>query len=448
MHFHPTQAEVARDDTRFRIVDCGRQWGKTTLACWEMFGCAVSHRDRRIGYFATTFGQARDIAWKYLKEITAPVWAKEPNESRLELFVKTQDGGVSEIVLKGWESVETNRGTQFDLIVLDEVSKMRNFKDGWEGVLLGTLAFRQGKALLISTPYGFNHFHDLYQLGQSGQNSYKSWRFTSFDNPHLPVDYLHTIESTVTKDFWAQEYLADFRRFTGLIYQEFDINTHVHEFEHSFNEHGEYVFGLDFAVRGWTACLASIIKPDGEIYHLDEYKVQSLTAQQHGEAIIKMLTKYAPINSWTGYADPAGFAKNQQKGEMIWALADEYLEMGLPITRANNEVTSGINYVRQLHKLNKIHVHPRCTNYIDEKLQYQWKPDTDSKVEIDSPEKVRKINDHIMDTERYELYSKTVAPDRPSNLTPGMPLTFKLMIDTPDPTNDKITPLTSKTIYD
>lgn len=446
MHFHPTQAQVASDDTRFRIVDCGRQWGKTTLACWEMFGCAVSHKDRRIGYFATTFGQARDIAWKYLKEITAPVWAKEPNESRLELFVKTQDGGISEIVLKGWESVETNRGTQFDLIVLDEVSKMRNFKDGWEGVLLGTLAFRQGKALLISTPYGFNHFHDLYQLGQGNNPSYKSWRFTSFDNPYLPVDYLHTIESTVTKDFWAQEYLADFRRFTGLIYQEFDINTHVHEFDLPTTT--ENLFGLDFAVRGSTASLPVFIDTANDIWIPDNYKVQSETAQTHSEAIRAMLTRYRPLNQYTGYADPAGFAKNQQKGEMMWALADEYLEADFPITRANNEVVSGINYVRQLFKANKIHIHPRCTLLIDEVLQYQWKPESDSKTEQDEPEKVRKVNDHLLDAMRYAVYSKTVAPDKPTNLTPGMPIVFKLMIDTPDPNANKLTPIDTRDIYD
>lgn len=446
MHFHETQALVAKDNTRFRVVDCGRQWGKTTLACWEMFGCAVSHKDRRVGYFATTFGQARDIAWKYLKEITAPVWAKDPNESRLELFVRTQDGGVSEITLKGWESVETNRGTQFDLVVLDEVSKMRNFKDGWDGVLLGTLAFRRGKALFISTPYGFNHFHDLYQLGQSGNPDWSSYRFTSFDNPHLPTDYLATIESTVTKDFWAQEYLADFRRFTGLIYQEFDINSHVHEF--TLPNSIEPIFGLDFAVRGFTASLPVFISSDDHIYITDNYKVEAMTATVHAEAIRAMLTRYKPLEAYTGYADPAGFAKNQQRGEMLWSLADEYLEAGFPITRANNEVSAGINYVRQLFKANRIHISPNCTLLIDELLQYQWKPSSDSKVEQDEPEKVRKLNDHLLDAMRYAVFSKTVSPEKESRLKPGMPITFTLKLDEETKSSDVYTPIPIKSIYD
>ena len=70
------------------MVNCGRQWGKTELAIWEMFACAIAHKDRRIGYFATTHAQAKDIAWKRLKEISEGACAKEPNETILELDKK------------------------------------------------------------------------------------------------------------------------------------------------------------------------------------------------------------------------------------------------------------------------------------------------------------------------------------------------------------------------
>ena len=412
MKLHPTQSLVAKDKTRFRVVNCGRQWGKTTEAVEEMSGCAYAKGGRRIAYFATTHGQARDIAWEMFKKKLRPVLAKEPNETLLELTIKTQDGGTSEIFLKGWESIERSRGTQYDFIVCDEVSKMRRFKEGWEGVLLGTLAFRRGTALFISTPYGFNHFHDLYQLGQSGNNEWKSWRFTSFDNPYLPKDYLETIHNTVTEDFWAQEYLADFRRFTGLIYQEFDMNRHVALLDHEFGQHADYYFGQDFAVRGWTANLPCRITSDGKIYIPDNYKEQSLTAEQHSEGIKTMLQQYQSLDKWTGYADPAGFAKNQQKGDMLWSIADDYLQAGLPIVPANNEVTAGINFVRQLFKQDKIIISPKCTKLIDEIIQYQWKEQTATKVgKEDDPEKVRKINDHLVDAMRYMLYSKPTIPE-------------------------------------
>ncbi len=461
MQFHTTQSLVAKDDTQYRIVDCGRQWGKTTLAVWEMTACAYAKKGRRVAYFATTFGQARDIAWAMLKEITRPVWAKPPNESRLELYINTQDKGISEIFLKGFESVETARGQQFDLLVLDEVSKMNNFKEGWEGALLGTLAFRKGKALFISTPYGFNHFHTLYELGQSDNPLYKSWRFTSFDNPHLPKDYLESIQTTVTEDFWAQEYLADFRRFTGLIYKEFDIAKHVHDFPTDLNMPGEYLFGQDFGVRGWNAMVACRVDSEGNLWIFDNFKQEGLTAIDAATQEKQILKKYADLEKYTGYADPAGWANNlgsivtgQQETKsmqsMQWAIASEFIEAGLPIVPANNRVVSGINYVRQLFKAGKIHIHPRCTALIDELVQYQWKsPSMSSLGEEDDPEKVRKINDHLVDAFRYMLYSKPEAAevvDEPRSTV--FPAKFPLKFEVPEELGDKFTEIETSSIYD
>ena len=412
-----------------------------------MFACAIAHKDRRIGYFATTHAQAKDIAWKRLKEISEGAWAKEPNETLLELHINTVDGGTSEIVLRSWESVEKSRGTQFDLIVLDEVAKMRNFQDGWNGALIGTLAFREGKALFVSTPWGFNHFHDLYKLGQTNNPLYKSWRFTSFDNPFLSSDYLQGIQANSTEDFWQQEYLADFRRFTGLIYKEFDVTQHVHDFDHSFNEYGEYIAGQDFAVRGNNALIPMIMKSDGNVYILDNYKKDNLTSDIHGADMREMLMKYAPLEKYTIYGDPAGWITTQESKDsfskrMHWSLADEYLEQGLPLIRGNNEVTAGINYVRQLFRLNKIHIHPRCTQLIDELLQYQWAEQSKASIgNKDAPEIVRKVNDHLVDSLRYALFSKPTAPQEQVPFTRGLPIMFKppMIEETQD--SDKLTPL-------
>ena len=164
MILHPTQKIVAKDNHDFRIVCCGRQWGKTTLSMLEVVACAYAKKDREITYFATTFEQARNIAWNMLKEFTKTIWAKLPNESRLELHIKTQDKGISRITLRGFENIETARGQQFDLLIIDEVAYLRNWDYAWQAILEPTLAFRKGKALFISTPYGENHFKKLFEL--------------------------------------------------------------------------------------------------------------------------------------------------------------------------------------------------------------------------------------------------------------------------------------------
>ena len=67
MQLTPAQKQIARDKHRFRVVNCGRRFGKTILATEEMIALGL-HREARIAYVAPTFQQARDIAWEQLKK--------------------------------------------------------------------------------------------------------------------------------------------------------------------------------------------------------------------------------------------------------------------------------------------------------------------------------------------------------------------------------------------
>jgi hypothetical protein len=64
--------------------------------------------------------------------------------------------------------------------------------------------------LFISSPKGFNHFYDLYNL-EAKDKDYKSFHFTSYDNPFIPRDEIDKASKELTEDRFAQEYLADFR---------------------------------------------------------------------------------------------------------------------------------------------------------------------------------------------------------------------------------------------
>jgi hypothetical protein len=125
------------------VVNCGRRFGKTVLAIYEIVSKALFIKDCRVAYIAPTYQQARDICWKDLKKILRPV-AKNINESRLEINITNQvrmsddhnspdynKFGESTVVLRGWESVDTLRGQHYDFVVLDEVAMMRDFWVGW-----------------------------------------------------------------------------------------------------------------------------------------------------------------------------------------------------------------------------------------------------------------------------------------------------------------------------
>ena len=46
--FHPAQEQIASDKHRFRVARCGRRFGKTVLAAYEMFVRAVAGDNARV----------------------------------------------------------------------------------------------------------------------------------------------------------------------------------------------------------------------------------------------------------------------------------------------------------------------------------------------------------------------------------------------------------------
>ena len=137
----PAQSQIARDTHRFRVIDAGRRFGKSTLISWEMFALAVSQKDARIPYYAPTRDDARDIMWGMLKKVADPLIVNI-NEGRLEITVRNKFGGTSTMLLYGWESVQERGkgvGVKNNHIYLDEVSKYKGFWQGWQEILRPTL---------------------------------------------------------------------------------------------------------------------------------------------------------------------------------------------------------------------------------------------------------------------------------------------------------------------
>jgi PBSX family phage terminase large subunit len=380
---HPAQKEIARDKHRFRVVNCGRRFGKTVLACEEMIGVAIARGDRRIAYYAPTRDDARDIMWQMLTKRCEPITTYK-NDSRLELKIRTQDKGESLITLYGWESVQERgkgRGLANDFIVLDEVSQYRNFWVGWDEVLSPTLIDRAGSSLFISTPKGFNHFYDLYNL-QEKNTDYKSFHFTSYDNPYLPVSELKREKETKPDDVFEQEFLGNFKKNRGLVYKEFLREKHISDEEPK--NIVDTILGIDFGYTNPACILPIKIDNDNNFWIKEEwYKSRQTTEQIAEQALLYKSTKC--------YPDPA-------EPDRI-AILNKH---GLNCREVSKDIVAGVDRVRELFKQGRIHIHPDCKNLIWELETYRY---PDKKPEKNEGEKPVKENDHALDALRYALYT-------------------------------------------
>lgn len=382
MKLHQAQSQIAIDTHRFRVVNCGRRFGKTTLAVLEMVAKAVYGNDRQILYVAPTYQQARDIAWQELKRICAPV-ANKINESRLEIVVNTTLGGTSSIILRGWESIETLRGQKFHFVVIDEIASMRNWSSNWQEIIRPTLTDFRGEALFISTPKGFNHFYDLYNL-QNSDPDYKSFHFTTYDNEHVPADEVDKAKAELTEDRFAQEYLADFRKTEGLVYKGFDRERHVYTDRNLEPEYPtDILAGIDW---GWTNPASSHKykkSPDRHYWITEEF-------YKTGKTTSEIIEWVKTLGANKVYPDPA-------EPDRI----EEARRAGLNVRDVSKDIEAGIACVQELFKQNRIHIHASCTNLLWELETYSYPEKKADKNEAETP---IKENDHAMDEMRYVLY--------------------------------------------
>jgi PBSX family phage terminase large subunit len=375
------QEQIAADLHRFRVVCCGRRFGKTTLAILEMVAKAVSRSDVSICYIAPTYQQARDIAWQELKRVCRPV-TKTVNESRLEITLKAKGGGESRILLRGWESIETLRGQKFFFMVIDEVAMMRNFELHWQEVLRPTLTDLKGEVLFISTPKGFNHFYDLFNR-QLSDPDYKSFQFASYANTFLDPAELDKAREEVTEDRFAQEYMADFRKTEGLVYKEFDRFHHVHADHPRPETIIERLVGIDWGYTNPAGILLIEKDYDSKFWVREEYyKTKKTTAE---------IIEYASsLRANAYYPDPA-------EPDRI----EELRRAGLYVKEVNKDVVAGIDHVRNLFKNNRVSIHGSCLNLIHELETYSYQ---EKKPDKNSPETPIKENDHLADSLRYVLF--------------------------------------------
>lgn len=378
----PAQASIATDKHRFRVLCCGRRFGKTTLAIEEMKACAAL-RESRVCYIAPTFQQARDIAWEQLKKDCGNA-ALGINESRLEIRMANVKGTESLIVLRGWEAVETLRGQQFDLLVIDEVASMRNFWQHWQEVLRPTLTDTRGEVLFISTPKGFNHFYDLYNL-QDTDKDYKSWHFPSSANPHLPADELAKAQSELPAERFAQEYLADFKKTAGLVYQEFQREKHLFTEIPEGTRVVEKICGVDFGFTNPCAIPEIWVDSADTWWVVGEYYQTGKTDAQVAEYIAaKQFNAVYPDPE-----APSAIAELRKRGANV-----------REVIKGKDSIKNGIDAVRERLRALKLRIHVSCVNGILELETYSYpdKKDMHNENEVPIDE-----DNHWLDAVRYPV---------------------------------------------
>jgi hypothetical protein len=403
-HPHAKQKKIIENDARFKVVVCGRRFGKTTFAVNELLYHFLRAEDSKYPYWyiAPTYRQAKEIIWEYLKHQIKDLpksiqYNIKINES--ELSISHADGG--RLALKGADKEDSLRGPGLNGVVLDEYAFMKPMV--WQNIIRPMLTDTKGWAIFIGTPNGYNHFFDLYNKVKERPDIYspKEWtrfHFSSYGNPHLAKDELEKAKLELTEDTFAQEYMAEFKRFAGLVYKEFDRDVHVRNIDQPDPEWVCYR-SIDFGQVNPTAVLFIGVDKRDNIYIYDEIYQKNLYTSE--------LARLINAKSGSYYARTFGDSSAAQS-------IKDLSEYGIHVTPVAKETGSrvedwikvGIEKIRERLRVRegtgqpKLFVSSHCIHTIREFESYRWQ-EKRAQDDINKPEKPEKSDDHAMDALRY-----------------------------------------------
>ena len=142
---------------RWACIVAHRRAGKTVACIMDLVDAALRCRktNARFAYIAPHYNQAKDVAWTYLKQYTAPLPHVTINESELRIDLPANG---ARLRLYGADNYDRMRGVYFDGVILDEYADMD--PRAWSEVVRPALSDRKGWATFIGTPKGKNAFQE------------------------------------------------------------------------------------------------------------------------------------------------------------------------------------------------------------------------------------------------------------------------------------------------
>jgi len=211
------QLPILLSPARFKVVCCGRRWGKTSAGLQAVVRGHGSRRGQfrgvidgaRIAWTAPTFGIASDI-WREAKRACRSAIVEK---SEVERTLWLSNGGRLSILSA--HDPDSMRGPGWDGVVFDEAAFGE--KRAWTEVIRPALSDRRGWAMFFSTPYGFNWFQELFSRAGNA-DGWQRWQQPTSANPRIPPEELAAAKEEMGLRAYAQEHEAQFTEAEGAIF--------------------------------------------------------------------------------------------------------------------------------------------------------------------------------------------------------------------------------------
>lgn len=281
---HANQELIYNSESRFRVVMCGRRFGKSELSQSEIVSEAI--KGNTVAYITPTYALARSFFDKLITKIPF-------QNNKQDLLIKFPNGGSVEFFTG--ERMDNLRGRKFHLAVIDEASYIPNLEEGWNNSIRPTLTDYKGKALFLSTPKGRNFFYSLYLKGFNNDEGWQSFKFTTYDNPYIDKGEIDEAKKQLPSIVFEQEYLANPSENS---YNPFGYSF-IRQCTYSISNDIPVCYGIDLAKSIDYTVIIGMDK-NGSVCYFERFQKD----WKQTKDIIKNLSKVPIMIDSTGVGDP------------------------------------------------------------------------------------------------------------------------------------------------
>lgn len=260
---HTAQQVIIDHPARFKVLRCGRRFGKSMIAQDEMLMAML--RGEKVIYTAPTYGMIKEMWRAFLRLVTRNLIPHYKNET--DKYIRFPNGG--QLSMWSLEAADTIRGGNAHLIVNDECAFVPNLMDIWNEVLSPMLLDYKGRAYFPSTPKGRNDFWKLAALGDDPlQPLWQTFHYTTYDNPHIDPTEIDLLKSTLTQSAYEQEVMAAFMDDAGAVFRNIESLSLLAPRD---PYAGDFAFGIDFARENDFTVICVIDRHTGQQVAIDRF---------------------------------------------------------------------------------------------------------------------------------------------------------------------------------
>ena len=197
-------------DNRFTICKLPRQSGKSTTTISYLLHFALFNPNSNIAILANKSSTARDILSRLqLAYENLPKWLQQGvinwNKGNIELENKST-------IVAAATSSSAIRGGSYNIIFLDEFAFVPvNIAEMFFSSVYPTISSGQKtKMIIVSTPYGMNHYYKLWTDAENGNNDYVPIEVHWSEVPGRDEEWKEATIRNTSKEQFQQEFECDF----------------------------------------------------------------------------------------------------------------------------------------------------------------------------------------------------------------------------------------------